>query len=223
MSQASDDELDEMRREILDAEDSEFWIEESEEDETNAETSKKVIGEHKILGYEKIMTLHAFDVEKAHLVLPDGRERYYDLVGHGPAVVMIPVTSDGHVLFVKQFRIGAEKKILELPAGVLNKGENPDIAAERELREETGFASDHIQRIGGFFASPGYCSEYLNIYYADNLTPSPLPQDDDEFISLVSLTVDEVYEAIETGAFVDSKTYAALALADRFLRPLRSK
>ena len=81
----------------------------------------------KILNSEKIYKAHVFDVEKIFCELPDGRQRYYDLVQHGPAVVLVPVTEDGKILFVKQYRLGAEKEILELPAGMINDKE--EIAA----------------------------------------------------------------------------------------------
>ena len=93
----------------------------------------------KILNIEQVCKAHVFDVAKVLIELPDGRQRYYDLVQHCPAVVIVPLTEDGKILFVRQYRLGAEKELLELPAGLINNGEDPDPAAERELREETGY------------------------------------------------------------------------------------
>ena len=171
----------------------------------------------KILKHEQLLKAHVFDIEKVLIELPDGRQRYYDLVQHCPAVVIIPVTDDGNILFVRQDRIGAEKELLELPAGLINDGEDPDPAAERELREETGYEGD-LTRLGGFYASAGYCSEYLNIYLARNLRSNPLPQDDDEFLSCVSISVDEAYRSAENGEMEDSKTIAALMMAQKHIR-----
>ena len=172
----------------------------------------------KILNAEKTYKAHVFDVAKVCCELPDGKQRYYDLVQHGPGVVIIPVTEDNKILFVKQYRLGAEKELLELPAGMVNDREDPDPAAERELQEETGFESFDMIRLGGFYASAGYCSEYLYIYLARNMKWNPLPQDDDEYLSNISMTVEEAYEAVENGTIEDAKTIAALMMAQKYIR-----
>ncbi len=170
----------------------------------------------KILNSEQVCKAHVFDVEKVLIELPDGRQRYYDLVRHCPAVVILPLTEDGKILFVRQYRLGAEKELLELPAGLINDGEDPDPAAERELREETGYEGKLV-RLGGFYASAGYCSEYLNIYLARDLRWNPLPQDDDEFLANISMPVEEAYAMAENGEMEDSKTIAALIMAQKYI------
>ena len=172
----------------------------------------------KILGTEKILKAHVFDIEKVSAELPDGRQRYYDLVHHGPGVVILPVTDEGKILFVRQYRIGAGSELLELPAGMVNEGEDPDPAAARELREETGYEAGEITRLGGFYASAGYCSEYLYAYLARDLKWNPLPQDDDEFISNISMSIQEAYAAAENGEMNDAKTIIALMMAQKYIR-----
>ena len=172
----------------------------------------------KILSVEKTYKAHVFDVAKIFGELPDGRQRYYDLVQHGPGVVLVPVTDEDKILFVSQYRVGSGKELLELPAGMVNDQEDPDPAAERELREETGYESKNIIKLGGFYASAGYCSEYLHIYLARDLVRNPLPQDDDEFLSNIAMTIDEAYDAVESGKLEDAKTIAALMMAQKYIR-----
>ena len=174
--------------------------------------------EHQILERETICKGKAFSMGSYRIQLPNGQERRYDIALHGPAVVVVPVTDDGKILFVRQYRIGAEKPLLEIPAGVINEGEDPDPAAERELREETGYESGNMLRLGGFYMAAGYTTEYLHIYLARELKWNPLPQDDDEFLTPVSLTVAEAYQMAEDSAFEDSKTFAALMMAQKYIR-----
>ena len=172
----------------------------------------------KILNVDTTYNAHVFDVAKVYCELPNGKQRYYDLVQHDPGVVIVPVTDEGEILFVKQYRLGSQKELLELPAGMTNEGEDPDPAAERELQEETGYESLNMIKLGGFYASAGYCSEYLNIYLARDMKWNPLPQDDDEFISNIKMSVEEAYEAVENGEIEDAKTIAALMMAQKYIR-----
>ena len=174
--------------------------------------------EHKVLSREKTLEGHIFSCEKVRVQLPDGKERNYDLVNHGEAVVIVPVTEDGKILFVRQYRLGAGKIMLELPAGMMNPGEDPDTSAARELREETGNESADIQRLGGFYITPGYCTEYLHIYLAKNLKWNPLPQDDDEFLSTAAIPVEEAFSLAENGEMDDAKSIAGLLMAQKQIR-----
>lgn len=175
----------------------------------------------KIIGREKKYGAHVFDVYALKVELPNGKVRSYDLVTHVPAVVIVPVTDDGRILFVEQFRMGAEATLLELPAGVLNGDAGSEDALEgarRECREETGYDADSIERIGGFYMTPGYCTEYIHVFLARGLKKSPLPQDEDEFLKTIALPIDEAYRRAESGEMEDVKTIAALMFAQRKIR-----
>ena len=130
-TQGFDDE-DEIRRLILEAEENQVWLEEAE-DEIPVEKFKNRSFEQKqfmkteIISSEKQYQGHVFTVSKLNVRLPNGKIRHYDLVEHVPAVTIVPVTNDGKLIFVRQFRMGANQEILELPAGILN-GENGDDA-----------------------------------------------------------------------------------------------
>jgi ADP-ribose pyrophosphatase len=170
-----------------------------------------------ILSRKTLMQLRPFDVERVHFRLPDGRERDYDLVQHVAAVTILPVDDLGRVHLVRQYRIGAEKEMLELPAGVMDPGEEPEVTARRELREEIGKDCGQLIRLGGFFMAAGYSSEYMYVFLALNLVDSPLDHDDDEFLTTVVLPLSEVMEMAQDGRLEDGKSLSTLLLARREL------
>ena len=159
----------------------------------------------------------AFDVERLTIRLPDGKVRVYDLVQHNPSITVIPVTDDGRILFVRQYRMGAEASLLELPAGVLEKDEDPQEGARRELREETGMDAGELKLLGKAYLAPGYSSELMYFYLGRQLSPAPLEQDEDEFLHLESLSIEDSLSMARRGEFYDSKTLAALFLAGQEL------
>ncbi len=176
------------------------------------------MGEYKILGRDKMLESHAFDIEKIHYELPNGRKRSYDLVDHSDAVTLVPISESGEVYFVRQYRVGAESMILELPAGVLDPGEPPIDTAKRELREEIGMAADDVVEIGKFYTSPGYSNEFMTIFLARGLYPAPLKADDDEFLAVEHYPLEQVFEMVRSGEIQDSKSLAGLLLALPYLK-----
>jgi ADP-ribose pyrophosphatase len=161
---------------------------------------------------EKQYRAHVFDVAKVFVRLPDGRERSYDLVEHGDSVTIVPIDAEGNIYFVNQHRIGADGDLLELPAGVLDPGEEPLVSARRELREEIGMDGT-FQFLGGFYLAPGYDDEYMSVFLATDLFESPLDGDEDEFLSVVKINKSEAYQKARTGDLQDGHTLAALLLA----------
>ncbi len=170
-----------------------------------------------ILNRKTIYEGRVFDVQKVLARLPDGREHEYDLVSHSGAVTLVPVDQDGNMWFVRQFRLGALQELLELPAGVMEKNEPPEVSAGRELREEIGMAAGELRELGQFYMAAGYSSEYMYIYLATGLHPSPLEQDEDEFLQVQAIPVKQVYEMVHANQVHDGKTLAALLLAEPFL------
>ena len=175
------------------------------------------MGEYKLLGRKTILEAHAFNIEKLRYVLPDGREREYDLVDHLDAVTILPVNSEGEILFVRQYRIGAESVLLELPAGLIDKDEDPGETAMRELREETGMAAEKFVRLGGFYMTAGYSNEYMTVFLAKELYASPLRKDDDEFLDLVNIPIKKALEMARCGELIDGKSIAALFMGAKFM------
>lgn len=174
-----------------------------------------------IKGRNNIFTGRAFQVELLQLQLPNGKVRQYELINHPGAVTIVPVDNDGNILFVRQFRVGAGKTLLELPAGTLGKGEEPAHCASREIREETGMAAGEMKELGSFYLAPGYSSEYMHIFLATDLTYDPLPEDDDEFLELTAIPVEEVYQMAAAGEINDGKTLAALLLAHPYIHDMK--
>lgn len=172
-----------------------------------------------LLGKEKHYHGHAFDVAKVHAKLPNGKERDYDLVQHADSIAIVPVDQAGRIHFVSQYRIGAESELLELPAGVMEAGETPLECAEREIREEIGLAAEEMQPLGGFYLAAGYANEFMTVFLARGLYNAPLDPDADEFLNVKTFTIDKVYKMARTGKLEDSKSLAALLLAERFLFP----
>jgi len=159
----------------------------------------------------------AFEVQRVLALLPNGREQNYDLVSHRNAITIVPLDTDGKIWFVRQYRLGAEKVLLELPAGVLEAGEDPLAGARREIREEIGMAAGEMTPLGDFFMAPGYSSEFMHIFLATGLYPAPLQADADEFLQVESLPVRQVMDMVRSGQIQDGKSLAALLLAQPHL------
>ncbi len=174
---------------------------------------------HTILSSEMIYRGRAFNVASVQIQMPDKRISKYDLVQHKDAVTILPVDEDGNIWFVEQYRLGALKTLLELPAGVLDSGEDPEPGAMRELREEIGKSATSLNRLGGFFMAPGYSSEFMHVFLATGLMDDPLPQDTDEFLKIRKLPVSKVYEMARNGGLEDGKTLSALLMAAPILQP----
>lgn len=155
----------------------------------------------------------AFSVRQDQVRLPDNRITHLDIVAHSGAVTIFPLDENNNVWFVRQYRHATGQELLELPAGTLEDGEPPIECARRELQEEIGMAAAEMQKLGEFFLAPGYSTEYMYVYRATGLTPSVLPGDDDEFLSVEKIPLPDVLQMALTGQLCDAKTLAALMLA----------
>lgn len=156
-------------------------------------------------------TLHigrVFQVEHEHLRLPSGLEQRLDLVIHPGAVCVLAETRPGYALAVRQYRRAVEAHLLEIPAGRLEPGEDPLVAARRELEEETGHRAERWTPVFDFVPAPGFCSERLFLFLAQDLTPAisdRLPPDEDEELEAFEVPVDGLLEARP----IDAKTWMA--------------
>ena len=114
---------------------------------------------------------------------------------------------------VRQYRHPTKEYLLEVPAGLIEEGENPDEAAMRELQEEVGYRSTNLRILGGFWSSPGFTDEYMYCYLARNLVKSSLPSDDDEDITVEKTPLSKIHQLIKLGEIQDAKTIAIILMA----------
>lgn len=148
--------------------------------------------------------------------LAGGGESRREVVRHGGAVLLVPITRDGKVVLVRQHRYPTGEVLLEVPAGTLEDGEDPVDCAHRELDEETGYCAGELVSLGEFFSAPGFCDELLRCYAARDLRPGDgLIGDSDENIRVVEMSADEALGAIDSNEIRDCKTVASLLLARR--------
>ena len=154
--------------------------------------------------------------------LANGNTACREIVEHAPVVAIVPLDENGEIILVRQYRLAAEEALLELPAGLVDPGEDLEAAAQRELQEETGYRAASLRRLGGFFVSPGFCTEFIHIYLAAGLTESPLDGDEDEDIRIERMPLAEAVRLVETGDIKDAKSVAGLLLASRDASPARA-
>lgn len=170
-----------------------------------------------LLKSEIVYKGRAFSVSVDSFRTPKGDTVKYDIVQHVGSISIVPVDEEGQVHFVRQYRQPTQKELLELPAGTLNKGEDPADAANREIREEIGMAAKNIKEIGSFYLAPGYSTELMHVYLATGLTEDPLDPDSDEFLSVEKMSIQKAFEFAESGQLLDAKSVAALFLAKKYL------
>jgi len=151
-------------------------------------------------------------VVKEIVRLPDGRERPREIVRHPGAVALVPVDDEGRLVLVRQYRRAAGKVLLEIPAGTREPEEDAETCARRELREEVGYNANNVERMGGFYSAPGFCTEFLDCYLLTDLTEGRDDADDDEEIEVVRLSADEALDAIHKGEICDAKSICGILM-----------
>ena len=168
------------------------------------------MAEEKTLSSQLIYEGRAVKLRVDTVQVASGRETTREIVEHGDCVAIVAVDAGDNFLLVSQFRKPVEKELLEIPAGGINPGEDPETAVCRELREETGYLPEKVERLGGFYSAPGYCTEYLHLYLATELTPSQLYAEDTENIKVVPVPISRVPGLIASGTICDGKSIAGL-------------
>lgn len=153
---------------------------------------------------------HIFGVRVDTIRFPDGRETVRDTVVHPGAVVVAALDDRERVVLVRQYRHATGERLLELPAGTLEPGEEPAVTAERELEEETGLAADRWERLGSFFSAPGFLTERLHAFLARDLLETAQRLEEDEDITLEWRPLQQLLA--DPCVLQDAKSLATLAL-----------
>ncbi|MDB9303538.1 MULTISPECIES: NUDIX hydrolase [Cyanophyceae] len=160
-----------------------------------------------------------FNFEVNRLRLPNKAEGDWECIRHPGGALAVPVTAEGKLVLVRQYRFAIQGRILEFPAGTVEITEDPLQTIQREIEEETGYTSQKWDKLGEFFLAPGYSDEIIYAFLAQDLQKleTPPKQDDDEDMETVLMTPDEFEKAILKGEMVDAKSISSFMLARPFL------
>jgi ADP-ribose pyrophosphatase len=160
-----------------------------------------------------------FDFEVNRLRLPNRVEGDWECIRHPGGALAIPVTNEGKLILVRQYRFAVGGRVLEFPAGTIEPMEDPLETVKREIQEETGFSANKWQQLGEFILAPGYSDEIIYAFLAQDLTKleKPPQQDEDEDIEVLFWTPQELEKAILEGQPVDAKSISSFFLARPFL------
>jgi ADP-ribose pyrophosphatase len=170
----------------------------------------------------EVRTVHTgqiFTVQIEAITLPNGHRMQAEIVRHPGSVVIIPVTDAGDIVLVRQYRPAIGRWAWEVPAGTLKPGEDVETAAIRECHEEIGMIPTRVERLGSFFPTPGYCDEVMHVFRATGLRPrgagdAAAHPDENEDLEIRPIARDALRAMIRSGALIDLKTVAGVALLE---------
>jgi ADP-ribose pyrophosphatase len=151
-------------------------------------------------------------------VLPNGHPMEIEIVRHPGASAIVPLTAEGDVILIRQYRHAVGGYIYEVPAGKLDPGEAPQVCAARELTEEAGVVAGRLTHLASIVTTPGFTDEVIHLYLAEDLTPAATAHESDEVITLLRRPLAESLAMIARGEITDGKSICALFLADRRVR-----
>ncbi|MEC0280259.1 ADP-ribose pyrophosphatase [Bacillus halotolerans] len=168
--------------------------------------------EEKTIAKEQIFSGKVIDLYIEDVELPNGKTSKREIVKHPGAVAVLAVTDEGKIIMVKQFRKPLERTIVEIPAGKLEKGEEPEYTALRELEEETGYTAKKLTKITAFYTSPGFADEIVHVFLAEELSvlEEKRELDEDEFVEVMEVTLEDALKLVESREVYDAKTAYAI-------------
>lgn len=168
--------------------------------------------EEKTLSSQKIFTGKVISLQVDEVELPDGKTSKREIIKHPGAVAVIAITDDRKIVMVEQYRKAMERSLVEIPAGKLEPGEEPLKTAKRELEEETGYVCERMEHVISFYTSPGFADELVHVYVAHQLSKKEdaASLDEDEFVEVIELTLEEAQQYIVEEKIYDAKTAYAV-------------
>ena len=201
-----DDQPIEDIEEIAEAEDTQLVL--GDDDERDADLHEE------ILSQETAWSGKIFDVECLEVKLPNGRVSRRDVVRHHGAVAIVALTESGKIALVRQYRTALDRVTVEIPAGKMDPGEEPLDCAKRELKEETGFVPGRIAYLTTIASSCGFSDELIHLYLATQLSFKGANPDEDEFLNVDLVDVQELVDAVLDGKIEDAKTVVGALACD---------
>lgn len=167
-------------------------------------------GALEVVSHRRVYEGRVVSLDVDEVVEPSGARGVREVARHGGSVAALAVHADGTIVLIRQYRYPVAEWVWEVPAGLLEAGEDPVEGARRELEEEVGQRAARLELIGDFFATPGFCDERLRLYRATGLTPVPPRPDDDEHIEAHTVALEEALAMTDRGEIRDAKTLVAL-------------
>lgn len=181
------------------------------------EEDSDIMFDEKTVNKETVYRGKVIDVERQSVILVNGNEAEREIIRHSGGACMAAIDDQMDFYLVRQYRKAVGRETLEIPAGKLEKGEDPYDCAVRELKEETGLMPGRVSSLGYIFTTPGFCDEVLHLFLAEDLLQAEKEPDPDEFVNCERYPLARCLEMIENGEICDSKTIVAvLRIARRF-------
>ena len=166
---------------------------------------------------DKIFSGKLIDLYFDHVELPNGKSSTREWINHPGAVCIVPILPDGNLCLIRQYRYGPRDEFIEIPAGKLDTGEDPLVCAKRELQEEIGYIAGKLTFLTNIYPAIGFSNEKMWMYLAEDLQLSNQSLDQDEFLELFPLSLEEAINLINQGKITDVKTIIGILWLDRFL------
>ncbi|TRZ37670.1 NUDIX hydrolase [Niallia circulans] len=168
--------------------------------------------EEKTISTKEIFKGRIISLQVDEVLLPNGNTSTREIIKHPGAVAVIAITEDNKLVVVEQYRKAFEKAIIEIPAGKLEKNEDPAVCAGRELEEETGYGCQDLEHITSFYTSPGFADELVHVYLAKGLykKEDAAGLDEDEFVNLMEISLEEALQLMKEQKILDAKTMYAV-------------
>ena len=167
-----------------------------------------------LISRERVFEGKVFNVDRERVTLPHGNTVTLDVVRHPLSVVILPVPEPGHLILIRQYRHAVKQWLWEAPAGSVDEGETPEVAARRECHEEIGQVPETVVRLGALFPTPGYCDEQMIFFRVSGLAEGTeaAAVDEDEDIQARTFTIRDVRDMVRKGEIVDMKTIVGVGL-----------